>query len=519
MEGNAHRLGDMPEGKASQRERDLLAPRKYQLEILAEARQRNTIAYLETGTGKTLISVLLIKALSADLRKRNGKKLAAFIVPLVPLVHQQAEVIRVHTDLRVGHYYGDMGVDFWKAERWAEEMEKNQVLVCTAQVLLNALRHGFLRMAQLRLLIVDECHHAHGRHPYRQIFTEFYHAADVANRPAVFGMTASPVNTQGVTDLKDCARQMAALERTLDCTIFALEDRDSIETFAPTPNEIVLHYDSEGVVDSGLMRRLQKLIHRAERAGEEEKRRAAEAEQKRVEAEAEQKISEAEADARGVKDGDEVGGKAAEPGKATGMEAAAKGGDEGSMQKEAAKPEEQESAECSGSVDGARTDGQSDEAVKAAEVPANPEAVTRRAITEVVGEADRTDGTKFAAEKRKGGAENGDGDEKPDESSCNAVWGGAEPIGAEAGKLAARLLTRVKHTWEELGQFCAFKATERLLAQLSEEAAADALVFAGLDVGRARHERAVQRWFLGHARTLLECDASELQEGAMKTIL
>lgn len=76
------------DGKASQRERDLLAPRKYQLEILAEARQRNTIAYLETGTGKTLISVLLIKALSADLRKRNGRKLAAFIVPLVPLVHQ-----------------------------------------------------------------------------------------------------------------------------------------------------------------------------------------------------------------------------------------------------------------------------------------------------------------------------------------------------------------------------------------------------------------------------------------------
>lgn len=69
--------------------------------------------------------------------------------------------------------------------------------MCTAQVLLNALRHGFLTMAQLRLLIVDECHHAHGRHPYRQIFTEFYHAADVADRPAVFGMTASPVNTQG----------------------------------------------------------------------------------------------------------------------------------------------------------------------------------------------------------------------------------------------------------------------------------------------------------------------------------
>jgi ERCC4-related helicase len=74
-------------------ERELLAPRKYQLEILEEAKKRNTIAYLETGTGKTLISVLLIKALSAELRRKDVKKLTAFIVPLVPLVHQVGALI------------------------------------------------------------------------------------------------------------------------------------------------------------------------------------------------------------------------------------------------------------------------------------------------------------------------------------------------------------------------------------------------------------------------------------------
>lgn len=54
---------------------------------------------------------------------------------------QQAEVIRVHTDLRVGHYYGDMGVDFWKAERWAEEIEKNQVSE-TSRVLVEPVPSG-----------------------------------------------------------------------------------------------------------------------------------------------------------------------------------------------------------------------------------------------------------------------------------------------------------------------------------------------------------------------------------------
>jgi hypothetical protein len=64
------------DGRLSPRERELLAPRRSQLEILEEAKQRNTIAYLGTGTGKTLISVLLIKALSAELRRKDVKKLS-----------------------------------------------------------------------------------------------------------------------------------------------------------------------------------------------------------------------------------------------------------------------------------------------------------------------------------------------------------------------------------------------------------------------------------------------------------
>jgi hypothetical protein len=85
MSSNVNRSA---EGRLKQRERKLLAPRRYQLEILEEAKKRNIIEYLETGTGKTLISVLLIKALSEELGREDAKKLTAFVVPLVPLVHQ-----------------------------------------------------------------------------------------------------------------------------------------------------------------------------------------------------------------------------------------------------------------------------------------------------------------------------------------------------------------------------------------------------------------------------------------------
>uniref|UniRef100_A0A2N9I201 Helicase ATP-binding domain-containing protein n=1 Tax=Fagus sylvatica TaxID=28930 RepID=A0A2N9I201_FAGSY len=101
--------------------------RQYQLDVLEQAKNKNTIAFLETGAGKTLIAVLLIKSISNDLQRLNKKMLAVFLVPKVPLVYQQAEVIRERTGYQVGHYCGEMGQDFWDARRWQREFETKQV--------------------------------------------------------------------------------------------------------------------------------------------------------------------------------------------------------------------------------------------------------------------------------------------------------------------------------------------------------------------------------------------------------
>lgn len=62
--------------------------RQYQLEVLEHAKKRNTIAFLETGAGKTLIAVLLMKSVCTEMIKENKKMLAVFLVPKVPLVYQ-----------------------------------------------------------------------------------------------------------------------------------------------------------------------------------------------------------------------------------------------------------------------------------------------------------------------------------------------------------------------------------------------------------------------------------------------
>jgi endoribonuclease Dicer len=75
---------------ASQKEKPVTEEqaRQYQLEVLEQAKSRNTIAFLETGAGKTLIAVLLIKSICDKMRKENKKMLAVFLVPKVPLVYQ-----------------------------------------------------------------------------------------------------------------------------------------------------------------------------------------------------------------------------------------------------------------------------------------------------------------------------------------------------------------------------------------------------------------------------------------------
>ena len=76
-------------------------------------------------------------------------------------------------------------------------------MVSTPQVLLDALRHGYIVLGRdISLLIFDEAHHAVDNHPYNRIMKEFYFDIPVRQntggpngvvRPVVLGLTASPI--------------------------------------------------------------------------------------------------------------------------------------------------------------------------------------------------------------------------------------------------------------------------------------------------------------------------------------
>ncbi|PRQ28075.1 putative ribonuclease III post-transcriptional gene silencing PAZ-Argonaute family [Rosa chinensis] len=218
-----------------------LNPRRYQTQVYEVARKRNTIAVMETGTGKTMIAVMLIDEIGQAIKSSGDNKLIVFLAPTVHLVHQQFEVIKEHTTFKVEEYYGAKGVDAWDKEHWEKEFKTHDVLVMTPQILLDALRKAFLTIEAVCLMIMDECHRTTGNHPYKKIMKEFYHRSSI--KPKVFGMTASPVIRKGVSSTMDCEDQISELESILDSQIYTIEDKTEMEVYAPTAKETRRFYN------------------------------------------------------------------------------------------------------------------------------------------------------------------------------------------------------------------------------------------------------------------------------------
>lgn len=130
-------------------------------------------------------------------------QLSWFIAPTVALCEQQKNVIERSIPVPVGIVSGANEPDQWKdATLWERVLRSHRIVVSTPQVLLDALRHGYISLGRdISLIIFDEAHHAVDNHPYNRIMKEFYvrlaspdaETPDAETRPMVLGLTASPI--------------------------------------------------------------------------------------------------------------------------------------------------------------------------------------------------------------------------------------------------------------------------------------------------------------------------------------
>lgn len=175
----------------------IATPREYQIDLFQRAKERNTIVVLDTGSGKTLIAALLLRhTMEQELESRalgKPKKVAFFLVEKVALCLQQYMVLSSNLEYPVTRVHGAMAELVNTKQYWEALFSDNMVIVCTAQVLLDCLTNGFIKMNRINLLILDEAHHTKKNHPYAKIM-KYHYLREREERPRILGMTASPVD-------------------------------------------------------------------------------------------------------------------------------------------------------------------------------------------------------------------------------------------------------------------------------------------------------------------------------------
>ncbi|KAI1657916.1 hypothetical protein F4813DRAFT_358400 [Daldinia decipiens] len=201
--------------REAESERIISSPREYQTELFERAKQKNIIAVLDTGTGKTLIAALLLRhTVEQELEDRSAGKpprISFFLVDKVALVLQQYEVLKANLDHSVQRFHGDHGGSILNYDFWKQKIEESMVIVCTADILLSCLHHSFVKMEGINLLIFDEAHHTKKNHPYARIIKDFYAPLEreQQRQPRILGMTASPVDAK--TDPTSAAAKLEGL--------------------------------------------------------------------------------------------------------------------------------------------------------------------------------------------------------------------------------------------------------------------------------------------------------------------
>ena len=212
----------------------IIFPRKYQQEIFEKAKNKNSIIYLDTGRGKTFISIMLM----ADLLKiklpvfekpefdKNIKII--FLVCDTALIEQQKNTISLNLNLEVGTIQGKKNK---KAKSdlitFRKMWESYNIFVAIPSIVYKLLSKGFLKISEISMIIFDECHHTNADHPYNKIMTEFYffykkhpNKKDFKNikLPVIIGLTASPLKSGIKGTIGESAKNaMEALSENLDC--------------------------------------------------------------------------------------------------------------------------------------------------------------------------------------------------------------------------------------------------------------------------------------------------------------
>ncbi|XP_060786102.1 interferon-induced helicase C domain-containing protein 1 isoform X2 [Neoarius graeffei] len=183
--------------------------RDYQMDVAQPAlEEKNIIICLPTGSGKTRVAVYITKQ-HLESRKLKGQPAKVVVlVNKVPLVeqHYKAEFGKfLKHQYSVERVSGDSQLKI----SFPQVVEKNDIIICTAQILENSLAKAKqgdedgITLSQFTLMVIDECHHTQKGGVYNHIMIRYLkqkhknaklrkEQKDPVPLPQILGLTASP---------------------------------------------------------------------------------------------------------------------------------------------------------------------------------------------------------------------------------------------------------------------------------------------------------------------------------------
>ncbi|VDI82498.1 Hypothetical predicted protein [Mytilus galloprovincialis] len=194
--------------------------RKYQEELAEKALQgKNTIICVVTNAGKTIVAFHIID----EHIRRNPKAKVVFMARTNPLLDQQYKKackylkhLQESNDIKI-FLVGQESTD----ESARLQFDNGRLFFMTPQLLMNKMKLKeklALPINKFSMLVLDECHHVHGKTPYNDIMATYRKAKydeQGLKLPQIVGLTASP-GTNKATDESSAQKHLINIMINMD---------------------------------------------------------------------------------------------------------------------------------------------------------------------------------------------------------------------------------------------------------------------------------------------------------------
>jgi len=160
-----------------------ITPREYQQKIFESCKKENCLVILPTGTGKTLIAIMM----AIDRFKKFPLGKILILAPTRPLIEQHIESFK--KNLPDGWTQMDLFTGKTPAEKRREIWQNAEFIFSTPQCIGNDLKKGLYSLEEVSLLIVDECHRCLKNYAYNFIAQKYQ---EQSKNQLILGLTASP---------------------------------------------------------------------------------------------------------------------------------------------------------------------------------------------------------------------------------------------------------------------------------------------------------------------------------------